>query len=322
MFYQAFDLQGAPDVQITPLVYELDTGFFQKRRYLSRDENKSVRYAGDITDPIHNLGFLESTAALPTFYSQRQPISMQLPINLNYQSGDYFYVDESYQLYPVEVTEVFDPSKQPGWFVQVEQLHYFENTAGGALPSTIERVAPYTPLVTANFNNNLDSTINNLQAFADAVDNMDIGRLRYRGAWASGTAYVYRDCVDRSGVSYVCILANTGWGPPNATYWALAPAVGATGPAGPAGAQGAPGAKGDTGAAGAMAPMAQMVRQVPKVTRARKARQVRRAIKDCKASKVRPAPQGRRVPKVIRANRASQVLPLSPLTQRQTVSRF
>ena len=145
-----------------PSRYELGTGYFQKRRYLARDENKSVRYGGTAGDPIHNLGYLYSTSALPTNYSQRQPISGDMPINLNYQDGDYYFVDGSFQLFPAEVTEIFDPTKQPGWFVNISQLKYFENTEGGALPSTIERVAPYTPLVTVNFDNNLDSTVNNL----------------------------------------------------------------------------------------------------------------------------------------------------------------
>ena len=46
----------------------------------------------------------------------------------------------------------------------------FDNTAGGALPSTIERVSNYTPLNTSNFNHVLSAADNNLQAAMDTID--------------------------------------------------------------------------------------------------------------------------------------------------------
>ena len=43
----------------------------------------------------------------------------------------------------------------------------------------------------------------------------------FRGAWGSGTAYNKGDEVSYSGNYYLCILANTGNAPANATYWQL-----------------------------------------------------------------------------------------------------
>ena len=54
----------------------------------------------------------------------------------------------------------------------IDQTEWLSNTAVGPLPGTIERVAAYTPLVTTNFDGLLDDRVNNLQALADAVDDL------------------------------------------------------------------------------------------------------------------------------------------------------
>jgi hypothetical protein len=175
LFYQAFDPPVSPDAQPTSLLSEIGTGYFQRRRFMARDEVGSVRYAGTAGDAIHNLGFLESTAAMPSYYDQRQPISVKWGVNLDYQDGDYQRVDDSYDVFPTEVTEVFDPKASPGWCTVVSQTEYFANTEGGALPSTIERVSNYTPLNVSTFNKNLDSSVNNIQALAERVDELVLG---------------------------------------------------------------------------------------------------------------------------------------------------
>ena len=38
-------------------------------------------------------------------------------------------------------------------------------------------------------------------------------------AWSATASYVVGDIVSRTGVAYICILANTNQAPPNATYW-------------------------------------------------------------------------------------------------------
>jgi hypothetical protein len=62
--------------------------------------------------------------------------------------------------------------------------------------------------------------------------------MTWRGAWASGTAYAVNDVVSQGGSSYICIAANTGNQPPNATYWSLVAQIGATGATGAQGPAG------------------------------------------------------------------------------------
>jgi hypothetical protein len=158
--------------------YWIQTGFLPKRRYMSRDENSSINYSGTAGDVIHNLGYLHSTASAPLRKTQNQLLKpYKLPIHLKYQDGDNIDWDEN-QLFlvPAKFIEIFDPKgKAPNWYVTIEQLEYFSNTEGGPLPSTIERIASYTPIVSLGFDGNLGPEINNLQALAQAVDELVLG---------------------------------------------------------------------------------------------------------------------------------------------------
>jgi photosystem II stability/assembly factor-like uncharacterized protein len=128
---------------------------------------------------VHNLGFMPSTATEPTKYSQaRAPVFAPFLVNLKYQSSDHITVnllptDATYKLLCADVTEELDlkQSRLP-WRMTITDTQWLTNTEGGALPSTIERVAAYTPLVTSDFNGLLDETINNLQTLANAVDDL------------------------------------------------------------------------------------------------------------------------------------------------------
>ena len=71
-----------------------------------------------------------------------------------------------------------------------------------------------------------------------------------KGAWSAATAYNPYDTVQSGGSTYVCIAANTNQAPPNATYWEVMAAQGATGATGPTGATGSTGPPGSTGATG------------------------------------------------------------------------
>jgi hypothetical protein len=142
--------------------------------------HKSLNCAADL-DVIHNLGFLPSTAVEPSAYFQlAQPKFDPFPVHLKYQSSDYIRIrlpsGNLYDFTCAQVTESLDLTKKAmPWRMLITATQWLSNTAGGPLPSTIERVAAYTPLVTANFNKNLDAGVNNLQAFADFVDDMDLG---------------------------------------------------------------------------------------------------------------------------------------------------
>ena len=129
--------------------------------------------------PIYNIGYLESTALPPTHTTQSlQPKFAPLPFHLKYLTSDYITANllpstDLYHVYRAQITEIFDYElKEIPWRIKLEQCQYMTDTEGGQLPSTIQAAAPYTPLSTIGFNNNLDASVNNLQALADKVDDL------------------------------------------------------------------------------------------------------------------------------------------------------
>jgi len=74
-----------------------------------------------------------------------------------------------------------------------------------------------------------------------------VAKIEWRGAWSGATAYALNDAVTEAGASYICIQAHTSQQPPNATYWDVLAAKGATGPTGATGATGPQGPQGDPG---------------------------------------------------------------------------
>jgi len=151
--------------------------------YISRDESSAVNTEGDTSYPAWNLGYLESTASAPAtntdpFYKF---FLQKAPLRLDITDGDRIHFEPSWTLDPtlpidamVTIIEVFDSTKSPAWYQEIRSLALFDSVEGGSLPSTIERVAAYTPLVSSGFDGNLTPEVNNLQALAEAVDNLNI----------------------------------------------------------------------------------------------------------------------------------------------------
>jgi photosystem II stability/assembly factor-like uncharacterized protein len=129
-------------------------------------------------NPIHNLGFMPSTAVEPDVYFQNTPPEiLPIPVHLKYQSSDYIDLllqpSGTLPITSLQVTELLDISKPSmAWRMIITETEWISNTVGGALPGTIERVAAYTPLVTTGFDKNLTPAVNNLQALAEAVDEL------------------------------------------------------------------------------------------------------------------------------------------------------
>jgi hypothetical protein len=145
------------------------------RRFLWRDEADTIHTYG--FGEYHNLGYLESTDSPPDNYLNAPRARATVGIHLKYKSGDIFKLQISasqYATYYARVTETLDPNADIGWRSEIELLERFSNTNAGAMPSTIERVAPYTPLNTTDFDGNLDETVNNLQALAERVDDLTL----------------------------------------------------------------------------------------------------------------------------------------------------
>ena len=150
------------------------------RRFLSRDENNTITYSGDTDAPLWNLGFIKSTDAKPTSNTSSAIVLEPIAPHLKYLTFDRFTItfenwpDIDYVSSGILTTNVIEEYnyeyKEIKWRILLSGFDWGGGTEGGALPGTIEAAAPYTPLNTSHFNNNLDVTVNNIQTLADRVD--------------------------------------------------------------------------------------------------------------------------------------------------------
>ena len=145
-------------------------------RYLTwRDELETTHVSGYSGNPLHNLGFLPSTASPPVnpdAWSARDEPDQK--VNLQAESSYALSEDGTFgnaAHFFADITEKFDPKHSPSWWMDVNEKKLAENTEGGAMPSTIERVANYTPLNTSYFDGVLSPADNNVQAAMDTIDN-------------------------------------------------------------------------------------------------------------------------------------------------------
>jgi hypothetical protein len=171
-FFVATDTR-ATDYTITDLLFTT-TDHEETRRLISRDEASVIRSNGSATAIIHNLGFLHSTASLPTNAANGLigAHTSKVPVHLKYRTGDQITITRPNftTTRRFKVTEVLDLASTPAWYMILEPLAWFGGTEGGPLPSTIEAAAPYTPLATGNFDGVLSANDNNLQAAIETID--------------------------------------------------------------------------------------------------------------------------------------------------------
>jgi hypothetical protein len=118
--------------------------------------------------PLHNLGYLESTASTPAISQSWHQNEDKRTWHLQYQDGDILHCSSG--TYQVKVFEVFDKKHSPELYLQFVALPKFSNTEGGAVPAAIEDVLPYFALNTSNFHAILDGQDNNIQAAMDSLD--------------------------------------------------------------------------------------------------------------------------------------------------------
>ena len=141
-----------------------------------KDEVETIHTGGIAGNPIHNLGYIESTDSAPDVFNPNpgKLLRVTLPFHLKYVTGDKVTFTSPFGVQTLtgvlEVTEIFDIKGEPSWMIELGLLQYFANTEGGALPSTIERVSNYTPLNTSTFNNILSANDNNVQAAFETLD--------------------------------------------------------------------------------------------------------------------------------------------------------
>ena len=152
------------------------------RYFTWRDEADTIHNAGSSNAPIHNLGFIPSTATPALLDGYQTQTEITTAVNLEWEPLDFLRIPDAADvdngslgtrfLGYCEITEILDPKAQITWHLIVKSIDWLTNTAGGAMPSTIERVAAYTPLVSTGFDGNLTPSVNNLQALAQAVDDL------------------------------------------------------------------------------------------------------------------------------------------------------
>jgi len=173
MFFFVATETRATDYSITDPLFTT-TDHEETRRLITRDEASVVRSNGSATAIIHNLGFLHSTASLPTNTANGLigGHSSKVPVHLKYRTGDQITITRPNftTTRRFKVTEVLDLQSTPAWYMILETLEWFGGTEGGPLPSTIEAAAPYTPLATGNFDGVLSANDNNLQAAMETID--------------------------------------------------------------------------------------------------------------------------------------------------------
>lgn len=193
LFYSA-DLLGAVDETIAVKDdFSITLTTLRKRQFIWRDEVGAIHLDGTVTDPLHNLGYLETTATPPARHSPSIEARAIIRPDLRVLDGDVVKltclggVEASFF---AEVTEIYEPgaSKDPPWRLDLRANPIFHNTEAGAMPSTIERVSNYTPLNTSLFDNVLSASDNNLQAAVDTLDD----HTRYK-LLADRTYYVRTD---------------------------------------------------------------------------------------------------------------------------------
>lgn len=168
--------KDANDIVINTIITVPTQPQSASRTYKARDENASIRTGGATSQIIHNLGYLEAAdpfPALSTAPINGQPSTRPFLINLYPLDGDIVTLDPDFfavTIFPIEVIETYNKKNNPSWSTTIRQKEVLSNTAGGPLPSTIERVAAYTPLVVTNFDGVLSAIDNNLQAAMETID--------------------------------------------------------------------------------------------------------------------------------------------------------
>lgn len=183
-FYQPTESR-ATDYTITDLLYNKEL-WFEMRCLIWRDDANTTHVynpfgGSSLTLPIHNLGYIPTTGTHPAYaHSYRKGShSSKLSPNLKYESGDVATIITNNDTFTtrIKVTEYFKAGTAPAWYIIIEPATWFDNTEGGALPSTIEAATPYTPLNTSYFNGVLSDSDNNIQAAMETLDDHDHGML-------------------------------------------------------------------------------------------------------------------------------------------------
>jgi len=196
LFFSAADSLGIAS-QYTLTLTDRDTFAISSnhRQFIWKDEAGSLHQPGPATYPIHNLGYLESSASAPVVPENNFPLDgtvLTVIPNLKYQSGDCVQFDPGIGGYALvksvlDVTERYDSTgKSPAWRMELRPLRYFSPTEAGQVDRSEQYTTSYAPLASSGFTGLLDNHVTNLQALADAVDDLPVARLDAQNVFTAG----------------------------------------------------------------------------------------------------------------------------------------
>lgn len=173
-FYSA-DAWPGTEVTLTIADVELVSTTTQPRQYLWRDEAGAYHQSGSATSPVHNLGYLESTASPPARTWPLGQFRAVIRPDLRLQDGDRVRIiragDGSALTGFAQVTEEYDPAgAAPHWRMLLESNPVFTESEGGLLPEGVTAAGNYLPVNTASFAGVLSFNDTNLQQALVTLD--------------------------------------------------------------------------------------------------------------------------------------------------------
>jgi len=176
-FFQAKNTTPAEAAYTHTVAKEIHSNAsLNEKSFVSKDESNVVHTSGTATNPVHNLGWLHSTASHPArTWSLTTPewVVKGIVPNLKYLDFDpmaFIYDLVDLNVWPIVLKEVYNKSLAPSWQWWGKFLDIFGNTEGGSISESAYVAAPFTPLNVSLFNGILSDHDTNLQSAMDTID--------------------------------------------------------------------------------------------------------------------------------------------------------
>jgi hypothetical protein len=172
------DVQGSLDATLYPTHdFKLVNTKMRARQYISIDEAGTYHQSGTASNPIHNLGYLESTDSAPSRKTWSYELDYVSLPDLRFMDGDILkfslYGGTKLITFFAQIVEEFDPGSRgiPAWRTRIQCNPIFHETAGGdGIPAAL-RIGNYQPLNTSRFAGALTSNETDVQAAFDKLAN-------------------------------------------------------------------------------------------------------------------------------------------------------
>jgi hypothetical protein len=198
------DVIGASVADVTVVDdFALSTTKQRARQFLWRDELGVYHQDGTVTNPVHNLGFLMSSASAPARHTQSYEFRGYVRPDFRIQDGDtvraLMYSGGSTATFFAKVTEEYSrhgspflptPGHLPAWRMILEASPIFGNAEGGDLPQNVANKVNHAYVNTSMFNNLLTTNESSIQAALEKIDDHHPGGYTREVLGAARTYYV------------------------------------------------------------------------------------------------------------------------------------